>query len=133
MEPIRSGKLGEHIESAVVTFSDTEETLTLQTKGLRANHFFPKFMVGTDEIQLRLDWGILNHNGHPMLDADFIDPKTDKHRRINGERSTAHHTPSSSNKARLYKWEFGRFSRKFVVTATWRSRNFGGMRRNRLM
>ena len=121
MEPIRPGQLHENIESAVVTFSDTGEVRTLTTRERSASHFFPRFLVGDDEIQLRLDWFDLDRNGQPTLDADFIDRETGAHRALRGKRRDAHHTESSPGEGRGYEWEFNGFSRQFSVTVTWRA------------
>jgi hypothetical protein len=121
MEPIRRGQLYENIESAIATFGDTGETLILTTRGQSANHFFPRFMVGDDEIQLRLDWSDLDSSGQPTLDADFIDRETRTHRDLRGTRRDAHHTESSLGEGRSYAWEVGGFSRQFSVAVTWRA------------
>lgn len=120
MEPIRPGQLPESIESVAVTFSDTGEILTLATRERSASHFFPRFVVGDDEIQLRLDWSDLDSNGWPTLDADFVDRKTSKHRSLRGTRRDAHHTASSPGEGRCYQWEFNGFSRQFSVAVSWR-------------
>ena len=119
MKPIRPGQLHENIEAATVTFSDTGEVRTLTTRERSASHFFPRFMVGDDEIQLRLDWSDLDSNGQPMLDADFIDRETGTHRALRGKRRDAHHTASSAGEGRCYEWEFDGFSRQFSVAVTW--------------
>jgi hypothetical protein len=121
MEPIRPGQLHENIESAVVTFSDTGEVRTLTTRERSASQFFPRFMVGDDEIQLRLDWSDLDSNGQPTLDADFIDRETGTHRALRGKRRVAHHTESSPGEGRRYEWELNGFSRQFSVAVTWRA------------
>lgn len=120
MGQIKRGQLGNLIDSAVVRFHDTGEQQTLAVRELSANHFFPRFMVGTDEIQLRLDWTDLDSNGQPTLDADFIDPKTGKHRSLRGERLAAHHTASVKGESRSYEWMFLDFCRKFSVLIAWR-------------
>lgn len=119
MEPIRHGKLDENISSANVTFEDTGEVRALATRTKSANHFFDRFTAGEDEIQLRLDWSDLDCNEQPMLDADFIDRKTGKHRALRGKRRDAHHTASLPGEGRCYVWEFEGFSRKFSVTVVW--------------
>lgn len=111
-------KLGD-IEKAVVIFDDTGEEQTLTVKSDSAHHFFNHFMVGEVKIQFRLDWSEQDNNGRPMLDADFIDGKTGKHRKLKGERRNAHHTPSLPGDGRSYLWEFKEFSRKFNVVITW--------------
>ena len=80
MEPICTGQRRADIESAVVTFSDTGEAHALTTRARSASHFLPRFKVGEYVIQLRLDWSTLDSYGQPMLDADFIDGETGKHR-----------------------------------------------------
>lgn len=121
MEPISPGQLHENIESAVVTFSDTGEVCTLTTRERSASHFLPRFIVGDDEIQLRLDWSDFDSNGQPTLDADFIDRETGTHRALRGKRRDAHHTESSPGEGRCYEWEFDGFSRQFSVAVTWRA------------
>ena len=119
MEPIRRGHLEKNIESATVTFEDTGEVRTLTTRAGSASHFFDRFMVEKDEIQLRLDWSDLDCNGQPMLDADFIDPETGNHRTLRGKRWDAHHTASSHGEGRSYYWKFKDLSRKFSVAVVW--------------
>src|SRR5690242_18019764 len=92
------------IESVIVTFGDTGKVRTLDTRQGSASHFFPRFPVGNDEIQLRLDWSDLDANGQPTLDADFIDLQTGKHRALRGKRRDAHHTGASLNGTRSYEW-----------------------------
>lgn len=117
MEPILPT---ESIESVVVTFSDTGEIRTLEKKEGSASHFFPRFPVGDDEIQLRLDWSDLDNNGQPTLDADFINRQTGKHRSLRGKRRDAHHTTASPGNGRRYEWEFDGFSRQFSVAVSWK-------------
>lgn len=121
MEPFRPEQLHENIESAVVTFNDTGDVLILTTRERSANHFFPRFMVADDEIQLRLHWSDVDSNGQPTLDADFIDPTTGKHRSLKGKRQAAHHTASLPGVGRSYMWEFSGFRRQFSVAVTWRA------------
>lgn len=109
----------ENIESAVVTFSDTGDIHALTIRTGSACHFFPRFKVGNDDIQLRLDWAEPDSNGQPTLDADFIDCETGKHRRLRGKRRDAHHTESSPGKGRCYEWEFDGLRRQFSVAVTW--------------
>ena len=109
------------IESAVVSFGDTGEVHTLTTRTDSACHFFPRFKVGNDDIQLRLDWHQLDGNGQPTLDADFIDCETGNHRRLRGKRREAHHTKALPEGGRCYEWEFDGFSRRFSVAVNWRA------------
>jgi hypothetical protein len=113
-------KLFDSVESVVVTFTDTGEVLAVETKERSVNHFFPRFPVGDDAIQLRLDWSCLDENGQPTLDADFIDRQTGKHRSLRGKRKDAHHTVASLENGRRYEWEFDGFSRRMSVAITWR-------------
>ena len=119
MKPIRRGELEDNISSATVTFNDTVETCVLKARPGSACHFFGRFTVGDDDIQLRLDWSDLDDNGQPTLDADFIDKKTGRHRSLNGKRQCAHHTASSPGKGRCYEWVFDGFSRQFSVEVVW--------------
>ncbi|MBI5006824.1 MAG: hypothetical protein HZB95_06825 [Nitrosomonadales bacterium] len=121
MKQDRSDQPSDSIESAIVTFGDTREVFTLKMKEGSSQHFLPHFDVGNDTIQLRLDWSDTDKNNHPMLDADFLDPATLKHRALRGERKGAHHTASSSGEGRCYNWEFRGFSRQFNVAITWRA------------
>jgi hypothetical protein len=119
MEPISRGKLHEQIECAVVTFIDTGETQTLATRDQSVCHFFSPFMVGKDQIQLRLDWSDLDSDGRPTLDADFLNPETGKSRSLKGELKEAHHTGAMPGEGRRYEWAFKAFSREFSVAITW--------------
>lgn len=121
MGQIQRGQLSNEIESAVVRFQDTGESQSLAVREPSANHFFPRFIAGTDEIQLRLDWTDPDSNGQPTLDADFLDPQTGKARCLNGTRHAAHHTESLNGDSRSYEWSFSGFSRKFSVLITWRA------------
>lgn len=120
MASIDPTHLHENTESVVVTFSDTGEALTLTTREGSLNHFFPRFMVGDEEIQLRLDWSAIDSDGQPTLDADFIDRNAERHRALRGKRRNAHHTAASPGNGRCYKWEFNGFTRQFSVAVTWR-------------
>ena len=118
----------ESISSATVIFSDTDETYILKTEpnkrchSLKRCHFFEQFTIGDDNIQLRLDWFSLDNNGHPTLDADFIDKETGDHRRnLKGKRKDAHHTDSLPGKGRYYEWVFDEFSHRFNVKVAWRA------------
>jgi hypothetical protein len=110
----------EDVESVVVTFSDTGKTLVLTTRKGSSQHFFPKFVVGDDEIQLRLDWSDPDTKGRPTLDADFINRGTGRHRAVQGRREPAHHTAASLGDDRRYEWVFDGFTTKFTVAVTWR-------------
>lgn len=119
METIQPGQLEQNISSVKVTFEDTGEVLAPATRPGSASHFFERFVVGENEIQLRLDWSDLDANGQPTLDADFIDRKAGKHRALKGNRRQAHHTASSPGGDRVYEWEFEGLSRRFSVAVAW--------------
>jgi hypothetical protein len=119
MKPISSRLFHGDIESAVVSFSDTREVHALTIRAGSECHFFPRFKVDNDDIQLRLDWSDLDSNEQPTLDADFIDCETGKHRTLRGKRRDAHHTRSSTGEGRCYEWEFNGFKRQFIVAVTW--------------
>lgn len=119
MNPLDREELEKNISSATVTFIDTGETYDLMTKPGSNCHFFKRFTVGGDYIQLRLHWSDLDHNGHPILDADFINKKNGKHRCLKGKRRSAHHTSPIPGKGRCYEWAFDGFSRQFRVKIVW--------------
>ncbi len=110
------------IESAKVIFLDSKvifldsiEEHTLRTKPNSNCHFFDKFKVGNDTIQLRLDWNDLDVNGFPTLDADFYTPDTGKKRKLKGKRKESHHTNAIGNEGRTYEWVFEECMIKFIV------------------
>lgn len=112
-------EIKENILSATVTFNDTGDTYVLKTRPGSACHFFERFEVGDDYIQLRLDWRDLDQNGQPTLDADFINRKTHKHRSLRGKRLYSHHTASLPGKGRSYEWKFNGFGLRFSVKVIW--------------
>ncbi len=104
-----------YIETAKVIFLDTNQEESLHTK-LNSNcHFFDKFNVGNDNIQLRLDWNDLDAGGFPTLDADFYNLDNGKKRNIKGKRLNSHHTKATVNEGRSYEWVFGECKLKFKV------------------
>lgn len=119
MDSIRRGELENNISSATVIFNDTGEIYNLSTKPNSSCHFFNRFTVGNDDIQLRLDWSELDQNGQPTLDADFINKKKGKHRSITGKRKSAHHTTALPGQGRCYEWTFEDYSRQFSVKIVW--------------
>lgn len=121
MQPIRHGEIEGNMASVTVTFNDTGVTSVLKTRPGSVCHFFDQFPVGDDDIQLRLDWSDIDHNGQPTLDADFINRATGKHRSIQGKRQDAHHTVSSPGGGRCYTWKFDGVSHEFSVTVKWLS------------
>lgn len=44
--------------------------------------------------------------GSPTLDADFYDSVTGTKLKNSGDRRAAHHTQTSTSKARIYEWNF---------------------------
>ncbi|MCE8025498.1 MULTISPECIES: hypothetical protein [Halomonadaceae] len=122
MEPIKRGQLQEEIDEAIVEFLDTGEELKLETKSDSACHFFQKFTVGDDEVQLRVDWSDINDDGHPVLDADFFCSKTRKKRSLKGSRRESHHTHTIPEKGRQYVWSYKNYKRPFKVKVRWLAR-----------
>ena len=122
MEPIKRGKLQEEIGEAIVEFIDTGEKFTLETKGGSACHFFPRFTVGDDEVQLRVDWSDIDDIGHPVLDADFYCSKTGSKKSLQGRRLEAHHTNTTPEKGRQYVWSYRNCKRPFKVKVKWLAR-----------
>lgn len=97
--------------------------MKLETKLDSACHFFECFRSGAYLVQLRLDWTEIGANGHPMLNADFLDPVTLKH-----DHSMRHHrahtTTSADSDERTYEWRFEEAHRRFTVAVTWSAIGF---------
>lgn len=120
-EPLNPDQVAALIARAVVTFLDSGETAELTTKPDSACLFFNRFEAGDDLVQLRLDWTDIDENGHPRLDADFLDPVTLKHRSTKGR---PHHTSSAGPGERSYEWRFDDAVRRFTVAMTWSASGF---------
>ncbi|MET0013056.1 MAG: hypothetical protein ABW088_05330 [Sedimenticola sp.] len=103
------------IESAKVIFLDTNQEYFLCTKPNSNCHFFEKFEIGQDTIQLRLDWSDLDADGFPILDADFYSSDTGKKRKLKGRRKDSHHVKALDDQGRTYEWEFEEYKLKFKV------------------
>ncbi|MCK9535670.1 MAG: hypothetical protein M0Q98_13400 [Pseudomonas sp.] len=119
MRPIQRGTLESEIESVVVTFIDSGKTEILETKKNSVCHFFSRFKVGSDCVQLRLDWSDINKNGYPVLDADFYDIKSGNKNSLTGTRRNSHHTNSAEGGGRVYSWTFEHYTSAFSVQITW--------------
>ena len=122
VEPIGRGRLKEEIDEAIVEFIDTGEELILEVKGDSVCHFFQRFSVGDDEIQLRLDWSDIAENSHPVLDADFYSSETGKKLPLKGSRLDSHHTNTVTGKGREYIWSYKDCTRPFKVKVRWLAR-----------
>lgn len=120
VKPIKRGQLQEEIDAAVVEFLDTGEEITLETKGDSACHFFQRFNVGDDKVQLRIDWSDIDDNNHPVLDADFYSSKTGRKRSLKGCRLESHHT--AAEKGRQYDWSYKNYKKPFKVKVRWLAR-----------
>jgi hypothetical protein len=121
MRRIQRGSLENEIESAVVTFIDDGKTEILETKKNSACHFFSRFKVGNDDVQLRLDWTDINDYGYPVLDADFYDIESGAKNSLTGTRRNSHHTNSAKGGGRVYSWTFEDYTSAFSVKITWRA------------
>lgn len=119
MEPIRRGDLKNVIDSACVIRLDTGETQELSTKGASYCHFFEPITIEEYRINFRLDWADLDAGGHPTLDADFYDIKTNEKLPNVGERRAAHHTNTKDQKVKVYEWEFKEIKWPFKVVVRW--------------
>lgn len=120
MKHIKRGELSKFIEKAYVEYLDSSETEELSIKGESQCLFFKPFVVRDDVITLRLDWGDIDTNSEPTLDADFYDVQTKEKRRLKGERyKKAHHTSPSANLARVYEWKFEDCDKSFKVVIHW--------------
>jgi hypothetical protein len=119
MEPIRSGQLKSVIDSAYVVRLDTGEKLPLSTKGDSYCHFFDPITIEKYKIIFRLDWSMLDAGGHPTLDADFYDIKTNEKLPNIGELQKAHHTKTKDSRYRIFEWEFREMIWPFKVVVHW--------------
>ena len=119
MEPIKRGKLEDHIYVAVVEFSDNRKQEKLQTKPNSVCHFFEPFCVENDIINLRIDWSDIRRYGNPTLDADFYDKNTNTKHPLKGERKDAHHTLPIGEGQLSYCWEFKDYKKPFKVSVGW--------------
>ena len=118
MEPLSASNMESEIAEAWVTDMATGMRTKLSTRSNSRCHFFDPFDLGSYEVRLRLDWGDIDSNGHPRLDADFVASATgdvDKSMRLH----PAHHTESQSGTARTYAWQYADESREFKVEVTW--------------
>lgn len=122
MESIKRGQLQEEIEKATVEFMDTNEELTLEVKGNSVCHFFPRFRVENEEIQLRLDWSEIDGNSYPVLDADFYCANTGKKKSLKNHRLESHNTNTVPGKGREYVWSYKECTRPFRVKILWLAR-----------
>lgn len=117
-QPLNAAELESLVARAVVTDLDTGETTELTSKLNKHCLFFEHFGAGGYVVQLRLDWADMDDNGHPMLDADFLDPVTKKP--DHSLRSDpAHHTGSADSDERTYEWRFRDAAKRFTVAVTW--------------
>ncbi|WP_319574401.1 hypothetical protein [uncultured Desulfobacter sp.] len=119
MKPISRGELQNNIQSAEVFFDDKCQPQILGVKKDSYCHFFDPFIIGDDDVKLRLDWNDLDSNGYPTLDADFYDIKTGKQKKLKSARLKAHHTKASTGKGRAYEWRFNGASYKFRIVVHW--------------
>lgn len=122
MEPINKGILQEEINKVIIELLDTGEEFTLETKAESACHFFQRFTVDDDEIQLRIDWSDIDDNGHPVLDADFYCSKTRRKRSLKGSRLKSHHTNTAPETGRQYVWSYKNHKRPFKAKVWWLAR-----------
>lgn len=81
-------------------------------------HFFEPLTLDSRDVVFRLDWGDLNANGHPTLDADFIDRTTGRHDR-KMRLHASHHTEALDESARRYLWQYEDAQHEFVVEVVW--------------
>jgi hypothetical protein len=94
------------IVHAVAIDQNTSRKYVLKYKIGSRCHFFDRFPAGRYEVQLRLDWGDLDSNDDPKLDADIYFPGDTKP--IKGStRFPSHHTPKQKDTSTgLYLYEF---------------------------
>ena len=105
MQPLTALDLATSIARVTVTDLETGAVSYLTTRPDSVCHFFYLFPAGDNLVQLRLDWSDIDPNGHPRLDADFLDPVTRKH--VHRKRlQPVHHTDSMPSAERGYRWQF---------------------------
>lgn len=118
-QPLSPAQVASSIARAIVTYLDTGTIVELESRPNSRCLFFDRFAAGPYVIQLRLDWGDIDVNGNPLLDADFIDPATG--RVDHSMRAHAAHHTSSTNTAgaRTYEWLFSDVGLRFTVAISW--------------
>jgi hypothetical protein len=80
--------------------------------------FFDSFMVGEDEVQLRLDWTDIDPSGNPVLDADFYSTATGKRKKALNS-NPAHHTSANTLGKRIYEWKYSYAELEILVQVSW--------------
>jgi hypothetical protein len=118
VEQLDPDQLASSIAQVSVTDLHTGKVRELTTRPRSACHFFEPFEVESHVVQLRLDWTDIDSNGHPRLDADFLDPTTGKHRPSMRAHS-AHHTDSAAPGDRTYRWKFEDIELRLKVSVCW--------------
>jgi len=97
----------------------TNQKKQLTTRNDSHCSFFEHYSFDNTVVQHRLDWKDLDNNGFPTLDADFYIASTNK--KINNTTAKAsHHTRSSENNMRVYKWNYLNENIEYQVTVTFR-------------
>jgi len=80
-------------------------------------HLLGRFAVHGDTVQFRLDWGHLDAQRHPTMDADFIDSITGKHLK-SASLKPFHHTHATGNGQR-YAWRYQDVEHHFEIRVYW--------------
>lgn len=106
MTQVKPAKPVSEIDSAFAINMDTDEKQELAVRDGSYCHFFEPIEVVGHIVKLRLDWGDLDDEGRPTLDADFYDVESGKKLRNSGNRRPAHRTKASSESGRVYEWQF---------------------------
>lgn len=117
-QPLDAAQVASQIARVEVTDLETGETTELATRPASVCLFFDRFNAGDFLVQLRLDWGDIDANRHPTLDADFLDPVTEKlDRSMRGH--PAHHSHAAGSGPRVYEWLFEDVAQHFAVAVAW--------------
>ncbi|PYS98910.1 MAG: hypothetical protein DMF63_12585 [Acidobacteria bacterium] len=106
-----------HIKNATALNIESDEKYILGTREDKACHFFDPFPAGKYNVQLRLDWGVIDNEGNPTLDADFIVLGTTQFDAVM-KKHPAHHTKRQFDKSTmkyLYDFEYDEIKLRLIV------------------
>ncbi|MDZ4178469.1 MAG: hypothetical protein U1E29_04440 [Coriobacteriia bacterium] len=122
MESMTASEVTQRVAWATATDLDTGEVQQLVAQG--RCHFLERFEVGPFEVQLRLDWGDIDGNGFPRLDADFYcRGARELDRSMRGHES--HHTDSVDDALHIYVWRYEDERRHLRIDLAWRAEAHG--------
>jgi hypothetical protein len=98
-----------HITNATAINCSTGKEEVLTTKQNSRCHFFQRFATDGFEVGMRLDWGDIDENGNPMLDADFFRPGSNnpvkQMKKIEAHHTCKHLDPSVDKFVYIFEYE----------------------------